>query len=156
MRTPLPDLLAAVPSLDDPTEPFTYAVEGVTVVGRWDIVRATSLYPNRLEHLDKDYEITVEFDEEKATYDFTEKYSETTGKVDGGGASVSKSTFVGKTSKKEFSFQFGGVNETDEGVSMDPVAYSFETSRIKEPLFTFLEEHGWKRKKGFLGGLFGR
>ena len=156
MTTPLPDLLAAVPTLDDPAEPFTYDVEGDTVVGRWDIVRATSLYPDRLEHLDKDYAITVEFDEEKSTYDFTERYSTTEGEADSGGASMSKSTFIGKSSKKEFSFSFGGVNKTDEGVSMDPVAYSFETSRIKEPLFTFLEQHGWKRKKGFLGGLFGR
>lgn len=156
MTTPLRDLLAAVPSLDNPAEPFTYAVEGDTVVGTWDIVRATSLYPDRLEHLDKDYSITVEFDEEKATYDFTERYSTTSGDVDGGGASLSKSTFKGKSSKKEFSFQFGGVNKTDEGTSVNPVAYSFETSRIKEPLFAFLEQHGWKRKKGLLGGLFGR
>ena len=38
---------------------------------------------------------------------------------------------------------------------MNPVVYSFETSRIKEPLFAFLEQHGWERKKGLLGRLFG-
>lgn len=156
MTTPLSELLAAVPTLNDPAEPFSYTAQGDTVVGTWDIVRATSLYPDRLEHLDKDYSITVEFDEEKATYDFTERYSATTGDADGGGASLSRSTFIGKSSKKEFGFQFGGVNKTDEGISAGPVAYSFETSRIKEPLFNFLEQHGWKRKKGFLGGLFGR
>lgn len=156
MTTPLSELLAAVPTLNDPGEPFTYTAQGDTVVGTWDIVRATSLYPDRLEHLDKDYSITVEFDEEKATYDFTERYSTTSGDVDGGGASLSKSTFKGKSSKKEFGFQFGGVNKTDEGISVNPVAYSFETSRIKEPLFAFLEQHGWKRKKGLFGGLFGR
>ena len=156
MTTSLSELLAAVPTLDDPAEPFTYGVDGTTIVGRWDIVRATSLYPDRLEHLDKDYAITVELDEEKGTYDFTEKYSATEGDVSADGASMSKSTFIGKSSKKEFSFSFGGVNKTDDGVSVDPVAYSFETSRIKEPLFAFLEQHGWKRKKGLLGGLFGR
>ena len=156
VTTPLRELLAAIPTLNDPGEPFRYTVQDDTVVGAWDIVRATSLYPDRLAHLDKDYAITVEFDEEKSTYDFTERYSTTSGEVDGGGASLSRSTFKGKSSKKEFGFQFGGVKKTDEGVSADPVAYSFETSRIKEPLFTFLEQHGWKRKKGFLGGLFGR
>jgi hypothetical protein len=156
VTTPLPDLLAAVPTLDDPTQPFTYAVEGGRIVGRWDIVKATSLYPDRLEHLDKDYSITVELDESEQTYDFTERHSETAGQADAGGASGSSSVFVGKTSKKEFSFSFGGVNKTDEGVSLDPVTYSFETSRIKEPLFTFLEQHGWSRKKGLLGRLFGR
>ena len=119
-------------------------------------MRATSLYPDRLEHLDKDYSITVEFDQEKETFDFTERHSETTGEVDGGGASMGRSTFIGKSSKKEFSFSFGGVNKTDEGISAAPVVYSFETSRIKDPLFGFLEQHGWKRKKGLLGGLFGR
>ena len=39
---------------------------------------------------------------------------------------------------------------------MNPVVYSFETSRIKEPLFTFLEQHGWSRKKGFFSRLFNR
>ena len=156
MTTPVPDLLAAVPSLNDPGQPFTYAVEGGAIVGRWDIVKATSLYPDRVEHVDKDYAITVELDEEKGTFDFTERHSATEGDVDGDGASMSKSVFIGKSSKKEFSFSFGGVNKTDDGVSLDPVAYSFETSRIKEPLFAFLEQHGWKRKKGLLGGLFGR
>ena len=39
---------------------------------------------------------------------------------------------------------------------MNPVVYSFETSRIKEPLFTFLEAQGWTRKKGFLSRFFNR
>ena len=38
MTTSLPDLLAGVPSLDNPAEPFSYAVEGAAIVGRWDIV----------------------------------------------------------------------------------------------------------------------
>jgi hypothetical protein len=134
VTTPLRELLAAVPTLNDPAEPFTYTVEGDTIVGTWDIVKATSLYPTEIEHVDKKYAITVELDEEKSTFDFNER----------------------KSSSKEFRFSFGGVNKTDEGVSLDPVVYSFETSRIKEPLFTFLEQHGWKRKKGLLGGLFSR
>ena len=65
MTTPLRDLLAAVPSLNDPQQPFTYTVEGDTIVGTWDIVKATSLYPTEVEHLDKSYAITVELDEEE-------------------------------------------------------------------------------------------
>ena len=42
----------------------------------------------------------------------------------------------------------------DEGVSVDPVVYSFETGRIKDPLFSFLEQHGWEKKKGFFKKLF--
>jgi hypothetical protein len=157
VTTPLTELLAAVPSLNDPNEPFTYTVEGDTIVGIWDIVKATSLYPTEIEHVDKQYAITVELDQDKSTFDFNEKKTSTEASGDAdGGFSFKKEGFSGKSSSKEFSFSFGGVNKTDEGVSMEPVVYSFETSRIKEPLFTFLEQHGWKRKKGLLGGLFNR
>ncbi len=153
--TPLADLLAAVQSLDDPNQPFTYTVEGTKIVGRWDIVRATSLYPTEVTHIDKKYELTVELDEDKHTYDFDEKKTSSHVEADGGGLHFGTEGFKGKSTSKEFSFEFGGVNKTDEGVSMNPVAYSFETSRIKEPLFAFLEQHGWERKKGLLGRLFG-
>ena len=156
MRTPPADLLAAVPSLNRDDQPFTYTVEGDRVVGTWDIVKATTLYPTELEHVDKDYRITVELDEEKGTFDFTERSSETTARADGDGVGGSKEVFIGKQSKKEFSFSFGGVTKDEDGVTAAPVVYSFETSRIKDPLFTFLEQHGWERKKGLLGRLFGR
>ena len=156
VTTPLRDLLAAVPTLNDPAQPFTYEVDGDKIVGRWDIVKATSLYPTEVTHIDKKYKIVVELDEDEGTFDFNEKKSESHGKLDGGGLSFGKEGFSGKSSSKEFSFEFGGVNKTDEGVSLDPVTYSFETSRIKEPLFTFLESHGWARKRGFLSRLFNR
>lgn len=44
------------------------------------------------------------------------------------------------------------VDKTEDGLSPKPVAYSCETSRIKEPLFTFLESHGYHRQKGVLSG----
>ena len=162
MTTPLPQLLAAVPTLDDPREPFVFAVDGDTIVGTWDIVKATTLFPVGLdlEHVDKDYRIIVSFDTDKQTYDFTEHQTSTTGslgldgdRVVGGGE---KTFFKGKSTSKSFSFSAGGITKDEDGISAAPLVYSFETSRIKEPLFTFLEQHGWKRKKGFLGGLFNR
>ena len=156
MTTPLRELLAAVPTLNQPDQPFTYAVDGDKIVGSWDIVKVTSLYPTEVTHLDKKYKIVVELDEDEGTFDFNEKESETKAQADGGGLSFSKEGFSGKSSKKEFGFEFGGVNKTDEGISVNPVVYSFETSRIKEPLFTFLESHGWDRKKGLLRRLFSR
>jgi hypothetical protein len=154
--TPLRELLAAVPSLNQPDQPFTFEVDGDKIVGRWDIVKATSLYPTEVTHLDKKYKIVVDLDEDEGTFDFDEKESKSSAKLDGGGLSFGKEGFSGKSSSKEFSFEFGGLNKTDEGVSLNPVVYSFETSRIKEPLFTFLESHGWKREKGLLSRLFNR
>ncbi len=152
--TPLAELLAAVPSLNLPDQPFTYAVDGKHIVGTWDIVKATSLYPTEVTHVDKDYRLEVELDEGDHTFDYQDEESETEATLDGGGLHMEKSNFWGKTKKKEFSFEFGGVNKTDEGVSVDPVVYSFDTARIKDPLFGFLEQHGWQRKKGFFRRLF--
>ena len=162
MTTPLPELLTAVPTLDDPREPFVFTVDGDTIVGTWDIVKATTLYPVGLdlEHVDQDYRITVSFDTEKQTYDATEHQTSTTGslgvdgdRIVGGGE---KTFFKGKSSSKSFNVTFGGITKDEDGISAAPLVYSFETSRIKDPLFAFLDQHGWDRKKGFLGGLFGR
>lgn len=152
--TPLADLLAAVPSLNDPNQPFTYAFDGRTIVGTWDIVKATSLYPTEVTHIDKDYRLEVELDEDDHSFDYEDHESETHATLDGDGLHVEKELFKGKTKKKEFSFEFGGINKTDEGVSVNPVVYSFETDKIKDPLFAFLEQHGWERKKGFFKKLF--
>ena len=70
--TPLADVLGAVPSLNRPDQPFTYSVDGRTIVGTWDIVKATSLYPTEITHVDKDYRLEVELDEDEHTYDYTD------------------------------------------------------------------------------------
>jgi hypothetical protein len=152
--TPLADLLAAVPSLNSPDQPFTYGVDGQRIVGTWDIVKATSLYPTEVTHVDRDYRLEVELDEDGHTFDHVDHESATTARADGDGVSFQKEFFKGKEKKKEFSFEFGGVNKTDDGISVAPVVYSFDTDRIKDPLFGFLEQHGWERKKGFFKRLF--
>ncbi|KQX75763.1 MULTISPECIES: hypothetical protein [Aeromicrobium] len=163
MTTAIPDLLAAVPALDDPQEPFVFAVEGEQIVGRWDIVKATTLYPAALEveHVDEDYRIVVELDAGTGTYDVTEHRTSTTGSADVDGDTLrlggEKRFFRGTSTSKQFNFSFGGVTKKDdEPLTVAPLVYAFETSRIKEPLLGFLAQHGWKRRKGFLGGLFDR
>ncbi|MEJ7635854.1 hypothetical protein [Aeromicrobium sp.] len=156
MATPVPELLAAVPALNSPDEPFTYVVIGDTIVGSWDIVRATTLYPTEITSIDKDYSITVTLDPAKETFDFNEVYNASAGSAGSGGGRFQKEFFSGKSTRKSFSFELGGVSKTDDGISVGPVTYSFSTSRIKEPLFTLLEQHGWSRKKGLLSGLFNR
>ena len=149
MTTPLPELLAQVPTLNDPAQPFAYSVVGDTIVGQWDIVKAQSLYPNEFETIDKEFTVTVEFNPEKGTFKSKDHESTSGVQVTSGGLSWGKSTFSGKTTKKQFSFTLGGVHNTEDGVS--PVlAWSFDTAKIKDPLFAFLESHGW-RKKGLFG-----
>ena len=150
MTTPLAELLAQVPTLNDPAQPFTYEVEGDTIVGKWDIVRAQSLYPTEFKTIDKKYSITVDLDERKGTYKYKDREKNSGSSLTSGGLSWGTSGFSGKVNKKQFSFELGGINTTDEGVS--PVlAWSFDTSRIKTPLFDFLAKNGWTQKKGLFG-----
>ena len=160
MTTPLAELLAAVPAINDPSEPFTFTVEGNTIVGTWDIVHAQFVqFDFSAGTVDKDYRIVVSFNEDKDTYEFTETKNDADSSVRFNDGKISfgssTSTFRGKSSGKSFSFQAGGAYKTDKGVS-PTLTYSFETSRIKDPLFEFLKKNGWSRKKGLLGGLFNR
>lgn len=150
MTTPLVDLLAQVPALNDPAQPFVFEVKGNEIVGTWDIVRAKTLYPKEFATIDKKYSITVTFDEKKGTYKYKDREKSSNSSFGSGGVSFGSSSFSGKTSKKEFSFELGGITQTDEGLS--PVlAWSFDTSRIKTPLFAFLASNGWTHKKGLFG-----
>lgn len=146
--------LAAVPSLNSPDLPFTYRVEGDTIVGSWDIVHAQYLTLKEAGTIDEAFTITVEFDERKGTFRYQDRTSEAESslRVEDGTISfgTQKSFFKGKTAGKSVRFEAGGIYNTAKGLS--PVlSAEFETKRIKEPLFAFLEQQGWKRKKGFLG-----
>ena len=150
MTTPLAELLTKVPALNDPAQPFTYEVVGQTIVGKWDIVKAQTLYPNEFATIDKEFTVTVEFNEGKGTFKSKDHEKTANMSFGTGGFSVGSSTFSGKTTKKEFHFELGGITNAEDGLS--PVlAWSFDTDKIKDPLFSFLEAEGWKRKKGLFG-----
>lgn len=155
MTTPLKDLLALVPSLNDPKEPFTYEVKGNSIVARWDIVSAKSLYPTEYKSVDKKFQVTVDLDEKKGTWKPKEKSSDSGSSIDSDGTiSFGKSvgSFSGKSSSKGMSFEFGGVNKKKgEDATIAPLVYNWDTAKIKKPLFDFLEANGWKRKKGLFG-----
>lgn len=154
MTTPLAELLAKIPSLNDPSQPFTYTVKGSTIIGTWDIVSAKSLYPTEFTSIDKKFEIRVELDEKKGTWKPKEKSKESSASASGGGLSFGTSTksFSGKSMDKGVSFEFGGVNKKKgEDATIAPLIYSWDTAKIKKPLFDLLEANGWKRKKGLFG-----
>lgn len=162
MPTPLPEMLPQIVSLNLPTEPFSYYAQGNQIIGWWDIVKATTLYATEVEHIDKSYRLTVTLDERSGTYDYQDFSTEVEARAgfteDGFAIGGEKSWSSGKSIKKEAGFSFGGFGSSSTGgkdpeVGFQPVVYSFETSRIKDPLFTWLNSHGWKHK-GLLGKLF--
>ena len=150
MATPLPELLALVPTLNSPDVPIVYAAEGDTIVARWDVVSAQTLYPTEFATIDRDFSVTVTFDEKKGTWKSKDHETQTTTSLGSGGFSFGTSTFSGKKSGKEFHLELGGLTRQDGELS--PVlAWSFDSSRIKQPPFAFLEQHGWTRKRGLFG-----
>jgi len=149
--TPLADLLAKVPALNNPNEPITFEVKGKQLIAKWDIVRAKSLYPKEFKTIDKKFSVTVDFDEKKGTFKTKDREKSSGASIGTGGISFGSSSFSGKKSGKEFSFELGGINKKD-GEGLSPVlAWSFDTARIKGPLFAFLEQNGWTKHKGLFG-----
>ena len=147
--------------LNPPGQPFRYTCEGNRVVGTWDIADVS--YSNLVAGgtIDKDYAITVTLDEVSGTYDFVERKteSETEGGLRGDGTigfSGAEDFFRGKSVGK----QWGGgaaLRATSHGETGHTWSYSFETSRIKQPLFDLLASAGWEpEKKGFFARLFSR
>ncbi len=154
MTTPLKELLALALTLNDPKEPFTYTVKGNSIIGKWDIVSAKSLYPTAYKQVDKKFQITVDLDEKKGTWKPKEKTSEGGASFEDGQLKLGGSVggFSGKSMSKGASFEFGGVNKKKgEDATLAPLVYSWDTAKIKKPLFDLLEANGWKRKKGLFG-----
>ena len=147
--------------LNPPGQPFRYTCEGNRVIGTWDIADVS--YSNLVAGgtIDKDYAITVTLDEASGTYDFVERKteSETEGGLRGDGSigfSGKKDFFRGKSTGKQWG---GGIalRATSHGETGHTWSYSFETSRIKQPLFDLLASAGWEpAKKGFFARLFSR
>lgn len=163
MPTPLVEMLPQIVTLNVPDQPFSYYAEGSQIIGWWDIAKVTSLYPTQASHVDEQYRLNVTLDESAGTYSTNETRTSSEWKAtftgDGIEIGGEKEWHYGTRTEKTWSFQFGGLNRSSTGgsepeVGFQPVAYSFDTERIKDPLFAWLESHGWQRKK-LLGGLFG-
>ncbi|EGD44884.1 hypothetical protein NBCG_00730 [Nocardioidaceae bacterium Broad-1] len=123
----------------------------------------TSLYPTQVTHADEAYRLTATLNQHNGTFDYNELRKSSNwvaGATDDGFRLGGEMEWhAGKRIEKSWNFQFGGPNRSSTGsdpeVGLDPVVYSFETGRIKEPLFDWLQSHGWNHK-GFLGRLFAR
>jgi hypothetical protein len=159
MTTPAPELLARVGELNDPASPFVFRADGGRIVGSWDIAHVQYVALLGAGQIDEKYRIEVELDAEDGTYDLDEHQTST--RVSGGfstGGSFhvggSAGGFRGTQTRRQGGFVAGTNVRTPEG-SGTSASWSFDTDRIKQPLEAFLAAHGWKRRKGFLGRLFG-
>lgn len=157
-------MLPQIVTLNVPDQPFSYYAQGNQLIGWWDIAKVGSLYPTQATHADESYRLTVTLNERNGTFDYNEfrKSSEWKAEFtdDGFKLGGEMEWHSGNRIEKSWTFQLGGINRASTGgseseVGIDPVLYSFETSRIKDPLFGWLQSHGWQHK-GLLGKLFAR
>jgi hypothetical protein len=154
MATPWQQVLEQIPSLNHPQAPFSYAVTPAgTIVGYWDVAKIQMLGLAGASSFDKEYRIDVRPTGE-GEIDWEETHTEAAGSVGPTGGSFEKSFFKGKSTQKSFGFQ-AGLGGTSHGEPTNVASWSFDTDEIKKPLLDVLEQHGWKKKGGFLGRLFG-
>lgn len=155
-------MLPEIVTLNVPEQPFSYFAQGNQIIGWWDIAKVTSLYPTQVTHADESYRLTVTLNEVNGTFDYNEarKSSEwEAGLTDDGFRLGGEMEWnAGKRVEKTWTFQFDGLNRSSTGgsdpeVGFGSVAYSFETSRIKDPLFGWLQSHDWGHH-GPLGKFF--
>lgn len=154
MATPWEQVLQQVPNLNNPQAPFSYSVtpEGV-IVGFWDVAKIQMLGLTGASSFSKEYRIDVRPTAD-GEIEYVETGNESSGSIGSSGGGFQKDFFKGKSTQKSFGFQ-AGLGGTSHGEPTNTASWSFDTDEIKKPLFGFLEQQGWQRKKGFFGKLFG-
>lgn len=160
----LQQTLTAVDSLNKPDQPFSYRVEGNQIIGEWKYLDATWAAPLAAGNVDKEFRVTVSFDEPSHTFTSKDHQSQSGSKVSfnplTGQISFGKSSesFSGHMIGKEMGFGLGHANQPQNQSSVDGPTYQwkFATSELKEPLFNFLAQYGWQKgKTNLIGKLFG-
>ncbi len=159
----LSQTLAAVETLNKPDQPFSYRTEGNQIIGEWKYLDAKWAAPLAAGNIDKEYRVTVTFDEAAHTFSLQDHSSQSKSGLSfdpsDGGISFGKSfdSFQGHKIGKEAGFGIGHANQPQNRTSVGgpTYQYKFDTAEIKEPLVNFLTQTGWKRKKGLFGKLFG-
>ncbi|MFZ1459091.1 MAG: hypothetical protein WAT17_04395 [Candidatus Saccharimonadales bacterium] len=160
----LEQTLGSLETLNKSEQPFSYRVEGNQIIGEWKYLDATWAAPLAAGNIDKEFRVTVTLDE--ATHTFTSKdhqsqsnsgisFNPLSGQVTFGTKSEG---FSGHMVKKEFGFGLGSAHQKQNQTTVGGPTYQFKfnSSEIKEPLFNYLTQAGWRPgKTGFLSKIFG-
>ena len=139
-------LIQAPGALNIPGRPWAVAVEGASIVARWNWMDATFFAPHEVTDETRRYTFTVTLSENGTwkEIDVTEKKSAGI-KMGGGkiGFGSSSSTFKGKTNQKSFSLGMGQNNQTGQA---GLIGFKFDTTSVKQPIRDYLTSQGWKKK----------
>ncbi|HSX48446.1 MAG TPA: hypothetical protein VLF41_03030 [Candidatus Nanoarchaeia archaeon] len=139
-------------ALNTPENPFTVQVQGNQVVATWNIVDAKWYQVFAKAGMKATYQLIVDLDPVKYEAKYTDKnYSIAwEGGLPKVGAEIS--TFQGK----EFLVSSGAAYGIKDNMQPGEIYnFSFDTRKIKRPVFAVLDQCGWKLKGSFIDKLFG-
>lgn len=158
MAWTLEQIAASVSQLNDPNHPIRYEMVGTRITAHWDVAHVAFVALLGGGTIDEQYTLTVDLDPEKERYSYEELKvdAETHGGIGTDGTlsfGGSKTTFRGK--QKSWSYRSGAGVQVSGGDTNHTYSYTFEDSRIKQPLFGLLEAAGYEQKRGLFGRLFG-
>lgn len=148
-------MLPQIVTLNVPDQTFSYYAEGNQIIGWWDITKVTSLYPTQVTHADETFDppspstrsTGLSATATSASPPNGRQVSPTTASSSAAswnGAPASASRRVQPSSSAASTAPQPGGDETEVG--FQPLVYSFETSRIKDHLFAWLQFHGWNHR----------
>jgi|MudIll2142460700_1097286.scaffolds.fasta_scaffold256952_1 hypothetical protein len=152
------DLSAKLTELGQKSDQFKFVASPETdfVVER-KIVDATEYEIDKVEKLKKSYKAFLLLDEKTHEARYNEEMAETSGEatVSIGGADFSgeKKFFRGKViGSKQFAKEWG-AKKTEEPTSAGKIFdYSFDVSKVRNPIKKIVEDSGWKFKQVIFKG----
>lgn len=137
-------LANATSMLNKPENPWEVKVENDQIIATWKWMDATFFSPTQISEEVKQFKFIVTL-LDNGKWKEKDIINESTASVNGNGLNLNKSFFVGKSFNKSVTIGLGKNNDTgDVGVQK----FSFDSTKIKEPIRDFLKNCGWK-KKGF-------
>lgn len=142
MYTEKEKVLADAPAmLNKPDQPWEVAVENDCIVARWKWMDATFFSPGKVSSEAKNYVFTVTL-KDNGKWKELDKVASTSGSLSAGGAKISASGFVGKSSQKSIEIGFGKNKQSeDSGI----IGFRLDTSIVKKPIRDYLKACGWKK-----------
>ena len=150
MAISISETLTGVASLNRPDQPFSFMVEGTSIIGRWRWQDQTLFAPDSLTNEIREFTFIVDLNDD-GTYKERTQEASTTLTAGSGGVGFQKSSFAGNSSRKRFSVSIGKDNQTGE---VGVVSTKWDSDMIKRPLREYLANLGWKPKGGFISRLF--
>ena len=146
------ELIQKILELNNGDNPFKIIPMDENLKAMWNIVDAKWIEFFGKAGLKEYYEIHFFFDENKKEVSYNEKQGSVSWKAGVPEIAFEKSSFSGKTVQMKKSVAFGVKEDLTVGEIYN---FDFNTKKIKDPIFSIIEDSGWIIKRSFLEKILG-